>query len=309
MPPVFTVFTPTYNRGHVLHRVYESLLHQTFRSFEWLIIDDGSCDNTEAVVEEWVKDPKTFFPIRYIKQANGHKKTAHNHAVREASGELFLPLDSDDRCVPNALEQLYFHWTAIPAENRHAYSGVTGLCVDQHGVEIGDRFPVEQWLDSNPLDIRYRYRINGEQWGFTRTDILKNYLFPEDIPGHVPENIVWFSIARSYKSRFINEILRIYYKEDVNDNIMNGSNFSSISPGLLYWKCQILSDDLSYFRYNFFYFLAEGARLTRFYLHCPDFQKRAYWPKGFWGKAIVVVMAPVGFIWWGWDVIRKKIER
>jgi hypothetical protein len=90
---------------------------------------------------------------------------------------------------------------------------------------------------------------------------------------------------------------------------MRTSDFSSISPGLLYWKHQILSDDLAYFRYNPFYFFLEAARLTRFYLHCPDSQRTAYWPKHLCGKMIAAVMAPAGLIWWCWDMIRKKIAR
>jgi len=69
----FTVFTPTYNRAHTLPRVYESLKHQTFRDFEWLIVDDGSTDNTKELVEVWQKE--NLFPIRYFWQKKRTQKS------------------------------------------------------------------------------------------------------------------------------------------------------------------------------------------------------------------------------------------
>ena len=93
---VFTVFTPTYNRARTLERVYSSLEAQTFRDFEWLIVDDGSTDGTRALVYEWQRQGS--FAIRYFWQENRGKHVAFNVAVRESRGEFFLPLDSDDAC-------------------------------------------------------------------------------------------------------------------------------------------------------------------------------------------------------------------
>src|SRR5258707_14117604 len=105
---VFTVFTPTWNRAHTLHRAYQSLHAQTFRNFEWLIVDDGSTDNTREIVEKWQAESE--FPIRYIYQENQGKAAAFNRGVREAQGALFLTLDSDDACVNQALERFKYHW-------------------------------------------------------------------------------------------------------------------------------------------------------------------------------------------------------
>ena len=104
---VFTVFTPTYNRAYTLHRVYESLKAQTYRDFEWLIVDDGSNDNTRELIQKWQNE--SLFSIRYIYQQNSGKHIAFNRAVREAKGELFLTLDSDDACVEEALERFKYH--------------------------------------------------------------------------------------------------------------------------------------------------------------------------------------------------------
>src|SRR5947209_20534442 len=105
---LFTVFTPTYNRRHCLNRVYESLLAQTFRDFEWLIIDDGSNDDTASLVQQWQNE--AAIRIRYELQPNQGKHVAFNRAVQLAAGECLVPLDSDDRCVPIALERLNQRW-------------------------------------------------------------------------------------------------------------------------------------------------------------------------------------------------------
>ena len=138
---LFTVFTPTYNRAHTLRRVYDSLCAQTLRDFEWIVIDDGSTDGTAELVANWVK--AADFPVRFFRQEHSGKHIAHNLAMREARGKFFLPLDSDDACAPRALERMAYHWNTIPDSERALYSGVDGLCSDQNGEIIGDRFPSE----------------------------------------------------------------------------------------------------------------------------------------------------------------------
>ena len=96
---MITVFTPAYNRAHLIHRVYDSLKAQTYREFEWIIVDDGSSDNTEEVVKGYMVQDN-FFDIRYFYQTNQGKHMATNRAVQEARGELFITIDSDDGCKP-----------------------------------------------------------------------------------------------------------------------------------------------------------------------------------------------------------------
>lgn len=210
----FTVFTPTYNRVEVLHRVYESLRKQTFRDFEWLIVDDGSQDATGDLVGAWVDEGR--FPIRYVKKENGGKHSAFNRGVREASGRLFLTLDSDDACVPEALERLYRRWSEIPEEHRERYAGITVLCRDEEGRVVGDLFP-EEVFDATTYDLHYRLGVHGEKWGFVRTELLRQHPYPE-YPGerHVPPGYVWLRIGHTYLTRYVNEALRIYYTTDVS---------------------------------------------------------------------------------------------
>lgn len=203
---IFTVFTPTFNRASTICRVWESLRKQTFRDFEWLIVDDGSTDNTKELVEQWQEEAD--FPIRYYYQENQGKHIAFNRAVKLAKGELFLPLDSDDACIPEALERFWYHWNNIPNHLRNGFSGVTCLCQDEKGNLVGDKFP-QDVMDSDELEMKHRFKVKGEKWGFHRTDVLKQFPFP-DLPkvGLIPESIVWDAIALRYKKRFINEILR-----------------------------------------------------------------------------------------------------
>lgn len=306
--PLFTVFTPTYNRAKVLHRVYKSLIQQTFHDFEWLIIDDGSTDNTRELVSRWEKDPETYFSIRYIWQQNQHKKSAHNHGVRKAHGLLFLPLDSDDYCMPDALERLAYHWFAIPEAERGEFSSVTALCAYEDGSIVGDRFPGKKWTDSDSLEIYYRYGVTGEKWGFQRVDVLRQFPFPEEIPGHVPEGVVWSQIARHYKTRFINEPLRTYCQDENSDiqQITKEGGIKKNAAGHLFWKWRILSNDIVYFRYKPISFIIDAARFTRFYLHTSPQYRFKYWPSSVLGKMLVVIMSPVGYFCWFYESILKR---
>jgi len=202
----FSVFTPTYNRAHLLPRVYECLEKQTFRDFEWLIVDDGSTDNTGEVVKEL--GSKASFPVRYVAKPNGGKPTAVNRGAQEAHGFLFAILDSDDWYPPQTLERFWHHWQSIPADLQPGFVGVTALCSYPSGEMIGTRFPRDVF-DSDAIDLRYRYRVEGDKGGCVRTDILRQYSYPEDLGKFVSESLVWNRISKSYQTRFVNEVLTI----------------------------------------------------------------------------------------------------
>lgn len=237
---LFTVFTPTYNRSSTLPRVYESLKAQTFRDFEWLIVDDGSTDNTRQIVETW--ETEANFPIRYIHQTNQGKPAAYNRAVAEAEGELFLFIDSDDRCFPQALERLKYHWDSIPAEQRENFSAVTALCQDQHGRLCGEKF-AQDVLDSDSIEMYMKGRMIGEKWGFQRTDVLREFPFPQ-LAGEkfVPESVVWLAISRKYRTRFVNEILRVYFINDGAKDHLTQLGNTGVLWGRAFFYRQVLND-------------------------------------------------------------------
>ena len=118
-----TVFTPTYNRAYIIETLYRSLQRQTYRDFEWLVVDDGSADNTKALFDAWQQEDN-FFPIRYIKQENGGKCRAINHGLKLAQGELFFTVDSDDYLTDDALEKVAAWDAELP--DKAQYCGFVG---------------------------------------------------------------------------------------------------------------------------------------------------------------------------------------
>ncbi len=168
---MITVFTPSYNRAHTLCRVYESLCSQTFKDFEWIIIDDGSSDNTKEVVDGY-KANDNFFEITYVYQKNQGKHIATNNAVKLARGDFFITIDSDDGCKPEALERLTAMWNTIPEEDRNLYKGVSCRCckVEEPDVLIGTSIGKE-YIDSTDHDLRFIHKVKGELWGMTRKKV------------------------------------------------------------------------------------------------------------------------------------------
>ena len=216
----FTVFTPTYNRSHTLHRVYESLVAQTYPDFEWLVIDDGSTDDTQSRIEAW--QTIAPFPIRYIYQNPQGKHAAYNRAALESKGEFLICLDSDDSCLPYALERMKIRWDEIPVRDRSRYSGIDCHCMDdQDGNRIGTDYPSDGFTSNYP-EMRHRYQVTGEKWGFQRTVVMRKYPFPTfaDLRmSHIPESVVWSPMTMHYPVLYVNECWRIYQQENPSNSL------------------------------------------------------------------------------------------
>lgn len=304
----FTVFTPTFNRAHLLGRVHESLRQQTFRDFEWLIVDDGSTDDTGERVEAWQRE--NDMPIRYFWQKNAHKKVAFNHGVREAHGELFLTLDSDDELLPDALETLQRVWTGIPERERPRYSAVTGLCVYPDGRVVGERFPADV-LDSDSLEMYHRHHVRGEKFGFQRTDVLRRFPFPEDVQGLVPEGIVWSAIARAgYRTRYVNEVVRVYHQTE--DSLIRGRGRQILSvihaQGRALSARDALTNDLGrWFRVDPFGFVKEAGWYVCCRLHLLRQGKNGPPPlEGIGPRLLVMSCFPLGVALYLRDLWRSR---
>lgn len=209
----FTIFTPVYNRRHTIDRVWKSLKSQTYKNFEWVVVDDGSTDGVWDLLEEYEKEAD--FPVVLLQQQNKGKHVAWNRAVKLAKGELFVPADSDDSFEPNTLERFAFHWeNSISKQERKQYSGINVLCKDPYTDQIvGAPYP-SNLLISNNLELYFKYKIDGEKWGCIRTDVLKKRPFKEVKGAFLSENYIWFYIARQYKVLCVNEGLRHYYTDD-----------------------------------------------------------------------------------------------
>ena len=134
-----TVFTPTYNRAYSLKRLFDSLVNQTYKDFEWVIVDDGSTDNTEELVEYFQKQ-YTNFLILYKKTENGGKHRAINRGMKLVNGDMILFVDSDDWLRKDALEWIAKVEASIPENEKENYAGVQGLCIHANGELIGKTF-------------------------------------------------------------------------------------------------------------------------------------------------------------------------
>lgn len=202
---LITVLTPTYNRASLLNGAYQSLSKQTYIDFEWLIIDDGSQDDTEVVAGEMQK--YSSFPIRYYKKKNGGKHTALNVGVKNAKGELIVMLDSDDELMSDALQKIAEVYDTVKDDS--SFGGVCGVMAHRNGKLISS-LPNDGYLDCNEVDARYKYHITGDLCEVFRTSVFREFPFPE-IPGEkfCPEALVWLRIARKYKLRFFNEVIYI----------------------------------------------------------------------------------------------------
>ena len=205
--PRVSVITPTFDRVELLPRLYESLAAQTAQSFEWVVIDDGSSDGTEALVSRWAADSP--FPIAYRRQPNRGKHVALNRAFEVARGEYLAMIDSDDAYLPHALERLLAVWETIPAGERERFVSVEARCRLADGTIVG-KPPPAPVLDSDYFEIWAVHGAGGDSVGMLRAAALSGYRFPEGDDGVVvTESLLWHRIALRYRTRFVDEVLKV----------------------------------------------------------------------------------------------------
>jgi len=214
----FTVFTPTYNRAKLLSRVFESLLAQTYKDFEWLIIDDGSTDDTGKVVDNFsIIAP---FPIRYFWRENKGKVASINEALDLAEGEFFLVFDSDDWCTADALEVFMATWNSLSEEERGEYSGVSCLKSFVNGKIVGEDYKRMEQFGETYVD-RFNKRIKGDKWELIRTDVHRKYRY--DLSSgerYLAPEYSWLLIGKEFKTVFINRSLSVveYQTDGISKN-------------------------------------------------------------------------------------------
>ena len=214
----FTIFTPTYNRKELLKNLYESLKNQTYKDFEWIIVNDGSSDGTELSVRQFLDEK--ILDIKYFYKENGGKQRAYNYGVEKARGELFICLDSDDKYVDNALETILKYWKKY--ENDREIAGMGYLSIYENGEVIGTKFPKDEMITTQ-FDIYNKYKVKGDKGLMFRTKILKQFPFPV-FKGEkfTTEAVVYNRIYEKYKMLYINEKIEI--KEYQGDGLTSKYN-------------------------------------------------------------------------------------
>ena len=215
---MLTVFTPTFNRAYIISNLYQSLKNQTDKNFEWLVVDDGSTDNTEELFNQWVIENNNF-TVRYFKKENGGKHRAVNMGLDLAQGDYFFVVDSDDTLTIDAVEKLNVWMDEI--KNNKKIMGIVANRGYSPTKTINNYFK-EKYLDMPLLECNYyqedgKFVLNGERALCFKTDFHRKYKYPEfENEKFVTEAIAWNRMsADGYLMRFYNDIIWIFeYLED-----------------------------------------------------------------------------------------------
>lgn len=218
-----SIITPVYNRAYILNELYESLKRQTLKEFEWIVVDDGSTDNTWNMLEEY-KETETLFSIIIQRQENQGKHIAVNRAVSLATGEYVFIVDSDDCLTEDAIETVC-SWIE-QVRGRKDIAAVAGLKGYRETRECLGQYPRQVecggWLEAKNTERR-KYKLLGDKAEVYRTDLLRSHLFPQfEGEKFLYEECVWNQLAtEGYLIRWYNKI--IYWCEYLPDGLTKSS--------------------------------------------------------------------------------------
>lgn len=217
MAKKITVFTPTYNRVKLLNRLYNSLIYQTNNDFIWMIIDDGSTDETSDMVSHWIKEG--IFQIEYYYKKNGGVHTAYNLAYQMITTELNVCIDSDDIMPNDGIEKILHIWEN---EHTHQYAGIIGLDANYSGSIIGTMFP-NHIKYSTVVDLYKKFNMKGDKKIVYRSDITREVKPYPEFPNEsfVPLGFKTLLIDMKYRMIVSNEVFCIveYQPDGLGSNI------------------------------------------------------------------------------------------
>ena len=199
------VFTPTFNRAYKLPDLYKSLLRQTNKDFVWLVVDDGSTDDTKQLINSYINEK--LINIRFVSRENGGKQRAHNTALSNCYEELFFTVDSDDYLVDSAIQQVIDAWT--PLKTKKNIAGMIALCGENDNKPLNTYLP--RGLKTTKIyDLYSKYHFAGDATLIYRTSILKQY--PYDVADgekYIAESFVYLQIDEKYDLSTLNSVLMI----------------------------------------------------------------------------------------------------
>jgi len=202
---MLTVFTPAFNRAHTIGRTYESLCRQTCKEFKWLVIDDGSKDNTKELVDEW-KERDNGFDIRYVWKENGGLHTGYNKAIELMDTELCVCIDSDDYMPDDAVEKILTCWKE---KGSNKVAGIIGLDFMMNGMPLGDAFPKIEQCHIYELENLYHHKEDVKM--VARVDLLRN-VYPQPVyynEKNFNPSYMYYEIDFKYEWLVLNENLCI----------------------------------------------------------------------------------------------------
>lgn len=246
MDKILTVFTPAYNRAYTLHKCYESLNRQTNKNFKWMIIDDGSTDNTADLVAKWKE--KSNFEIIYIHKQNGGMHTAHNTAYENIDTELNVCIDSDDYLTDDAVEIIITEWEKVRSKK---LAGLGALNIFESGEIIGSKFP-ENIKSSKYFDIYNKYGVVGDKKFIYRTELIKKFPYPEyEGEKYVGLDYKYKKLDEDYELALINKVVCVVeYMEDGSSRNML-SQYRNNPRGWCFFRVENLKIPNTSFSYKF----------------------------------------------------------
>ena len=213
---ILTVFTPAYNRAHTLPRTYESLCNQTNKNFVWMIIDDGSTDNTKELVNEW-QSVDNGFEIEYFYKKNGGMHTAHNKAYENIKTEINVCIDSDDMMPVDAVDKILTFWEKYGSDT---VAGIVALDADMSGKILGTELPKEI-TRTTTTKLYGKFGVTGDKKFIYRTDVINSVpAYPEfDGEKLVPLGYKYNLVAQKYEMLLMNEVVCLVdYQQDGSTN-------------------------------------------------------------------------------------------
>lgn len=278
-----TVFTLTYNRAYCLNKCYESLLRQSSNDFEWLVVDDGSTDNTKILVEHWQREC-TKFKINYFYKKNGGMHSGYNVAYEHIDTELAMAIDSDDYLPDNSVELVVNFWKKNKNKD---VAGIIGLDVNSNGEVIGTKLPCQKSI--KVYDFYNRLKGTGDKKMVYRTELMKKIKAPE-YPGErlFPTCYRYFLLDLDYDMLVLNEPLCIveYAEDGFTNNILK--HYKKNLNSYIYYRKFIMT-----------YPNATAAHKFRFCIHYVAecmLNHQKYWYKESPCKGLTLAAIPFGVI-------------
>lgn len=263
--PYVSIVTPVFNRALTMPRTIASIEAQTYRNFEYIIVDDGSTDDIDSIVFPFMNS--TNIPVLYIKKDNGGVHTARNAGLNRARGFLYIELDSDDELLPSALQTFVDVWNTEEVKKDISIREVVAQCVNEKGERCGEPFP----SGINNFSLRKSHFLcnatKGEHIGCSLTSVRKAHPYPE--PEGVTfytESILWVKLDTEYRSYYINDVLRIYHSEGDDhlntelDKTRKRKSVQSCRNGL--WECCYVLNNWNVYKGNGFNYLSNMLRYS-----------------------------------------------
>ena len=200
------VFTPTYNRAYKLPDLYNALKRQTSKDFVWIVVDDGSTDNTRTLIAGYTEEAE--FEIRYVFQKNGGKQRAQNTALEHCHEEMLFTVDSDDYPVDDAIEKIVKEWDKW-REDR-SIAGLLTLFGKTPTDPLISHFP-PNLKRTKTYDLYANNQFKGDAQMIYRADVLRMYPF-EVAEGEkfIAEPYAMLQIDEKYDLAVFDEIIAIH---------------------------------------------------------------------------------------------------